>query len=173
MVTHSSKSSLRGRACSRAASTWTQKGLRPLFCLLPPVPTVSGPCPQPSPGAPVSLWDWPSAGGPVPRRCCHGRDRGAPVPGGATAAPAAWGSIWFHSQGTGPRQTSPILEPRDTLHSPLAAPTTPHSPRILLSRPAPMLCQHTQPEDRIAPHLRVSLPGGAQQHREEPGHELG
>ena len=55
-------------------------------------------------------------------------------------------------------QTSPILEFQGC--------SQPHPGpfcklRILLSGAAPMFCQHPQPKDGIAPHLRVCLPGGA------------
>lgn len=94
MVTHSSKSSFSGRACSRAASTWTHRWFWPLAPHSPWLPG-SAQCLHNSPGALVFLWDWPSVGGRVPHRCCHEHDHGAPVPGEATGAPAAWESVWF------------------------------------------------------------------------------
>lgn len=67
-------------------------------------------------------------------------------------------------------QTTPILGPQ-ICSQPCLGPS--YKLRILLSGAASMLCQHTQPKDGIAPHLRVCLPGGAQQHREQPRHKLG
>lgn len=46
MVTHSSKSSLSGRACNRAANTWTQRCLRPI-CPTPLPPLASRSCLMP------------------------------------------------------------------------------------------------------------------------------
>lgn len=57
--------------------------------------------------------------------------------------------------------------PRSQLHSPFC------KLRILLGRATPMLCQHAQSKDGITSYLGVCLPGGTQQHGEQPGHKLG
>lgn len=43
---------------------------------------------------------------------------------------------------------------------------------VFLGRAAPVISQHTQPEDGIALHFGVCLPGSAQQDGEQVGHKL-
>lgn len=86
-------------------------------------------------------------------------------------SPSSLEKCLVHSQGTG-TQGRPLLTPSPgTLSQPHLSPSC--KPKILLGRVAPVFCQHAQPKDGITPHLRVCLPGGTQQHREQAGHKLG
>lgn len=123
MVTHSSRSSFSGRACSSGASTWTHGRLWPLAPHAPQLPGFAW-CPPTLPGAPVSSWDWPSAGGQVPHRCCHGHDHGVLVPGGAAGAPAVWGSVWSKVKEQAHGQTAPLPNPRAMLPTASRPPPT-------------------------------------------------
>ena len=172
MVTHSSRSSFSGRACSRGASTWTHGRLWPLAphalqqgpwpCLMPPNLTWGS-------GFLVGLAISRRASAPQMlswTRSWRSRARRG------SRSPSSLGKCLVQSQGTGTGADRSPPEPRGHTPNRIQAPAS-CKLRILLGRATPVLCQHAQSKDGITSYLGVCLPGGTQQHGEQPGHKLG